>query len=241
MEDVLALHGKPLCEHDPVVYIGEKPVVLHADVRPGRPMRPWKIARYDCEYKRCGTANVFCVLHPKVGRHFTKVTTTRSPLEFTDHRLEIAVSDVTATTIHPVMDKLSTHSRIAVVERFGEKWERFTLHYAPERGSWLNQDEIEISLFSRRCGGQRRIPSHGDLRWEARARNRKMNRDRTTIDRRFTRMEARAKFDYKRKHTTRSETWDGIVARHTSSRCFLNQRVACPDSRSLPNVKYILV
>jgi transposase len=141
-----------------------KPVVLHADVRPGRPMRPGQIDRHDCE----------------------------------GHK-----------TIHLVMDNLSTHTRKALVNRFGEKagawlWQRFTLHYTPKHGSWLNQAEIEISLFSRQCLGQRRIPSLGDLRREARAWNRKMNRDRTTIDWRFTRTKARAKFGYTRNNITQS-------------------------------------
>jgi hypothetical protein len=109
------------------------------------------------------------------------------------------------------MDNLSTHTRKALVDRFGEKigkwlWQRFTLHYTPKHGSWLNQAEIEISLFSRQCLGQRRIPSLGDLRREARAWNRKMNHDRTTIDWRFTRTKACAKFGYTRNNITRSET-----------------------------------
>ncbi len=59
MEDVLKIYEKPLTEREPVVCVDEKPVVLHADVRPPRPMRPGQIARRDCEYKRRGTANVF--------------------------------------------------------------------------------------------------------------------------------------------------------------------------------------
>jgi hypothetical protein len=211
MEDVLAVYEKPLSEQEPVVCIDEKPVVLHSDVRPGRPMRPGRIARHDCEYKRCGTANVFCGVQPKAGRHFTKVTPTRSSPEFADSLLEIAIRYATATTIHLVMDNLSTHTRKALVDRFGEKvgawlWQRFTVHYTPKHGSWLNQAEIEISLFSRQCLGQRRISSLGELRRQARAWNLKMNRNQTTIDWRFTRTKARAKFGYKRNHTTRSET-----------------------------------
>ena len=62
----------------------------------------------------------------------------------------------------------------ALVERYGEKaggwlWGRFTVHYTPTHSSWLNQAEIEISLFSRQCLGRRRTPSLGDLRREARA------------------------------------------------------------------------
>ena len=69
-----------------------------------------------------------------------------------------------ADTIHLVMDNLSSHHRKALVDRYGERiggllWDRFTVHYTPKHGSWLNQAEIEISLFSRQCLGQRRIPS----------------------------------------------------------------------------------
>jgi hypothetical protein len=46
------------------------------------PCSPGKVARRDYEYKRCGTANVFCGIEPKAGVHFTKVTPTRSSPEF---------------------------------------------------------------------------------------------------------------------------------------------------------------
>ena len=85
-------------------------------------------------------------------------------------------------------------------------WKCFTVHYTPKHGSWLNQAEIEISHFSRQCLGQRRIPSLRPLQREARAWNRKMNRDRVTINWQFTRTKARKKFDYKRNEITRSET-----------------------------------
>lgn len=109
------------------------------------------------------------------------------------------------------MDNLSSHNRKALVDRFGEKtggllWERFTVHYTPKHGSWLNQAEIEISLFSRQCLGQRRIPSLDQLQCEARAWNRKMNRDQVTINWQFTRRKARKKFGYNRNNIMRSET-----------------------------------
>jgi len=211
MEDVLSLYEKPLSEKEPVVCMDEKPVVLHADLRPPRPMRPGRIARRDCEYQRCGTANMFCGVEPKAGRHFTWATPDRSSPQFADYLLGIAEHYPGADTIHLVMDNLSSHTRKALVERFGEKaggwlWNRFTVHYTPKHGSWLNQAEIEISLFSRQCLGQRRIPSLGDLRPEARAWNRRMNRNRVTIDWRFTRRKARMKFGYKRNQIMRSET-----------------------------------
>lgn len=211
MEDVLALYEKPLLEREPVICVDEKPVVLHADVRPPRPMRPGRIARRDCEYERCGTANVFCGVQPKAGRHFTKPTANRSSPQFADYLVEIVASYPEADTIHLVMDNLSSHNRKALVDRFGENiggllWERFTVHYTPKHGSWLNQAEIEISLFSRQCLGRRRLSSLGELQQQTQAWNRKMNRGQVTINWQFTRKKARQKFGYKRNKITRSET-----------------------------------
>ena len=211
MEEVLNIYEKPLSEREPVVCIDEKPMVLHADVRPPRPMRPGHIARRDCEYERCGTANVFCGVQPKAGRHFTKPTANRSSPEFADYLVKIAASYPEADTIHLVMDNLSSHNRKALVDRFGEKiggllWERFTVHYTPKHGSRLNQAEIEIGLFSRQCLGQRRIPTLSGLRREAKAWNRKMNRNHVTINWQFTRKKARQKFGYDRNKITRSKT-----------------------------------
>ena len=211
MEDVLAIYEKPLSDKEPVVCVDEKPVVLHAEVRPPRPMRPGQILRRDCEYERRGTANVFCGVEPKAGRHFTKPTSNRCSAEFADYLVEIVARYPEADTIHLVVDNLSSHNRKALVDRFGEKiggllWERFSVHYTPKHGSWLNQAEIEISLFSRQCLGQRRIASLGDLRREAKAWNQKMNRNRVIIDWKFTRRKAREKFGYKRNNSMLSET-----------------------------------
>jgi len=201
MEDVLELYERPLCSSEPVVCIDEKPVVLHRDLRASQPMLPGRLARRDYEYKRCGTANVFCGTEPKAGRHFTKVTPTRRGHEFADYLLEIAATYPEADTIHLVLDNLSTHTRKAVVDRFGNAagswiWNRFTLHYTPKHGSWLNQAEMEISLFSRQCLGRRRIGSITELRRQARAWNRRVNRDHTTIQWKFTRRKARRTLHY---------------------------------------------
>ncbi len=149
MEDVLGLYEKPLSASEPVVCIDEKPVVLHEDTCTPILVRPGRVARRDYEYKRCGTANVFCGVEPKTGRHFTKVTPTRSSAEFADYLLKIAVRYPAADTIHLVMDNLSTHTRKALVERFGEKaggwlWDRFTVHHTPKHGSWLNHGFVNL-------------------------------------------------------------------------------------------------
>ena len=67
------------------------------------------------------------------------------------------------------MDNLSSHTRKSLTDLYGEEvggeiWDRFTVHYTPTHGSWLNQAEIEIGLFSRQCLGKRRIPDLKTLR-----------------------------------------------------------------------------
>ena len=116
-----------------------------------------------------------------------------------------------AKTIHLVMDNLNIHYRKSLADAFGvevgdEIWDRFTVHYTPTHGSWLNQAEIEIGIFSRQCLGTRRIPDLRTLRRARRAWNRRMNRDRVKINWRFDRRAARRKFGYTRKSFKRSKT-----------------------------------
>ena len=212
MEDVLEIYERPYDQQQPVVCLDEKPITLHADVRPASPAAPGREARRDNEYERCGTANVFCAVEPKAGRHFTFATPDRSGFEFAQVAVTLALAYPEAKTIHLVLDNLNIHRRKALVDVFGaematEVWDRFTVHYTPTHGSWLNQAEIEIGMFSRQCLGKRRIPSLKILRAEARAWNRRMNRDRVKIAWKFDRMAARRKFGYKRKSFKRSETY----------------------------------
>jgi DDE superfamily endonuclease len=194
-----------------VVCLDEKPVTLHADVRPPSPAAPGREARRDNEYERCGTANVFCAVEPKAGRHFTFATPDRSGFEFAQVAFHLACHYPAADTIHLVMDNLNIHCRKSLTDLYGgdlggEIWDRFTIHYTPTHGSWLNQAEIEIGLFSRQCLGSRRIPDLKTLRRESRAWNRHMNRDQIKINWTFDRKTARRKFGYKKYFSMRSQT-----------------------------------
>jgi len=203
MEDVLAVYEEPYQADEPVLCLDEKPVSLHADVRPPRPLKPGKPARPDNEYKRCGTANVFGVVEPKAGRHFTIATPNRRADQFAQVVSHIASQYRSARTIHLVMDNLNIHCRKSLVDSFGERkggqlWDRFTVHYTPKHGSWLNQAEIELSLYSRQCLGKRRIPDLDVLQRETQVWNRSTNRKRTKINWQFTRKKARKLFQYRK-------------------------------------------
>ncbi len=54
------------------------------------------------------------------------------------------------------MDNLNIHCRKSLTDFFGgqkgrETWNRFRVHFTPNHGSWLDQAEIELGLFSRQC------------------------------------------------------------------------------------------
>ncbi len=209
LEDVLELYEKDLDPAEPVVCLDEKAVTLHRDVRPPKPAMPGQLAKRDSEYERCGTANVFCAVEPQAGRHYTRPTPDRSAPEFAQILAELALHYPDVKTIHLVVDNLNTHRRKAAIDYYGEDagarlWSRFTVHYTPKHGSWLNQAEIEISLFSRQCLGTRRIPTLACLRASAKEWNAQQNQTRTKINWQFTRKDARRSFGYKKRSFKRS-------------------------------------
>ena len=121
MEDVLEVYERACNPIKPVVCFDEEPVTLHDDVRPARPMAPGELRRPDNEYKRCGTANVFCAVEPKGGLHFTLPTPNRSKPEFAKAIEAIVNAYPEATTIQLVMDNLNIHRRKSLTDHFGEE------------------------------------------------------------------------------------------------------------------------
>ena len=161
MEDVLNLMEKPASESEPVVALDERPVQLHASERSGRPMAPGRIAQRDYEYVRLGTANVFCIVAPKTGRHLTHATTNRKARRFAGAIKRISDAYPKARRIHLIFDNLNTHRLKSLTDAYGDTegrrlWRRFIIHHTPKHGSWLNPAEVEVSLWSRECAGRDR-------------------------------------------------------------------------------------
>ena len=211
MEEVLAVYEKPYSEAEPVVCLDEKPVSLHSEVRPPIPSRPGRVAKRDNEYRREGVANVYAVVEPKAGKHFNRATPNRSAHQFALTIRDLVLQYPFAKTIHLVMDNLNIHCRKSLIEHLGEKegtyiWSRLTVHYTPKHGSWLNQAEIELSLISRQCLGNCRVPSMERLRHLIDAWTEDANRRRVQINWSFSRRKARSKFGYVRNHSQRSQT-----------------------------------
>ena len=201
MEDILNLYERSYKEEEPVICFDEKMHHLVEDVRTPLPMKEGIIKKRDYEYERKGSCNVFCVVEPRAGRHLTYVTKNRRAREFAKVIRRIERLYTTAEKIHIVLDNLNTHVKKALVEYYGEKegeriWDRFEWHYTPKHASWLNQAEIEISLYQRGCIGKERIGSIEELRERTKAWNKRVNTEKVKINWKFTTEDAREKFKY---------------------------------------------
>ena len=102
---------------EPVVALDERPVPLRGASRPGRPMQAGRLARTDYEYVRRGTANIYCIVEPRAGRHLTQATRDRKTPRFVRALQRIARRYRTATTIHLILDNLNLHCRATVDRR----------------------------------------------------------------------------------------------------------------------------
>lgn len=161
MEDVLDLYALPLDPNYPQVCFDERPVQLLEDVYEPIPTQPGQVRRYDYEYERNGTANLFVMCQPLAGWRSVKTTERRTKIDFAycmKDLVDIHFPD--AEMIRVVLDNLNTHTPGALYEAFEPKEARRILrklefHYTPKHGSWLNMAEIEISILSRQCLKQR--------------------------------------------------------------------------------------
>ena len=139
MEDVLETYERRYDPAEPVVCLDEKPITLHAEVRPVSPAVPGREARQDSEYERRGTANVFCAAEPKARRHFTYPAPDRTAVQFAQVAFDLATQYPEAKTIHLVMDNLNIHRRKSLTNLLGEEvggevWDRLTVHYTQTHG-----------------------------------------------------------------------------------------------------------
>jgi hypothetical protein len=198
MEDVLALYHQPYDARYPTVCFDEKPVVLHADVRPPRPAAPGHVERRDYEYERQGTANLFVMVKPLAGWRHVQVTERRTKQDYAEClRWLVEERYPDATCISIVQDNLNTHTAGALYETVPpeQAWRifaRLEFHYTPKHASWLNQAEIENSIFERGCLS-RPVGDTPTLQQRVSALEDERNARRATIDWQFTNRKARVK------------------------------------------------
>jgi len=198
MEDVLDLYAEPPDSKRPVVCFDESPIQLIGETRQPIPAMPGQLERYDCEYKRSGTANLFILLDVHRSWRRVKVTDSRAAVDFAACMRELCdVHFPKAERIRVVLDNLSTHSAGALYQAFPaaearRMLRRLEFHYTPKHASWLNMVEIEIGVLRSQCL-DRRIATKARLIAEVAAWERHRNASGARIQWMFTTYKARAK------------------------------------------------
>ena len=162
------------------------------------PAQPGQPERFDYEYVRNGTANLFMISEPLAGWRHVAVTERRTATDFAEV-LRWLAEDVypEADQIVLVMDNLNTHRLASLYEAFAPEQarrlaERFEVHHTPKHGSWLNVAEIELSVLTRQCL-DRRIESVEALLKELEPWEVERNDRAVGVNWRFTTADARIK------------------------------------------------
>ena len=157
MEDVLDLYAETPDLKRPVVCFDESPTQLIGEARQPISAMPGQLERYDCEYRRNGTVNLFVFLDAHRPWRKVKVTEHRTGRDFAQCMRELVdIHYPQAEQIRVVLDNLSTHYAGALYETFPAPearrlMRRLEFHYVPKHASWLNMVEIEIGVLRRQC------------------------------------------------------------------------------------------
>ncbi|ABQ33776.1 transposase [Bradyrhizobium sp. BTAi1] len=181
-----------------MVCFDESQVQLIGETRQPIPAKPGRIERYDYEYRRNGTANLFVLIDVNRPWRKVKVTERRTAKDFAECMRELVdVHYPKAERIRVVLDNLSTHKAGALYQAFPPDearrlLRRLEFHHTPKHASWLNMVEIEIGVLSQQCL-DRRIDSHARLVRETAAWEKRRNAERSRINWMFTTEKARAK------------------------------------------------
>ena len=198
MEDVLDVYHRPYDEKRPLVCLDEASKQLIGETVQPLPAEPGQPERFDSEYVRNGTANLFMISEPLLGWRAVRVTERRTAKDFAEVvRWLVEEVHPEAEKIVLVMDNLNTHKLASLYEAFPPERarriaDRLEIHHTPKHGSWLNMAEIELSVLSRQCL-DRRIESMAAMRNEVAAWEEARNEEQVEVRWQFTTAEARIK------------------------------------------------
>jgi hypothetical protein len=198
MEGVLEVYQRPYDPQRPLVCFDEGTKQQVKETRLPLPAKPGQLAKYDYEYERNGTSNLFMVFAPLEAWRHVQVTDRRTMIDWAYCMRDLVdIHFPEAETIVVVMDNLNTHKLASLYEAFPPAEarriaEKLEIHYTPKHGSWLNMAEIELSVLSRQCLN-RRLPDQSTLKHEVAAWETQRNDVASTVNWRFTTADARIK------------------------------------------------
>ena len=146
MEDVLDLYAEPYDPKRPVVCFDETSRQLVAEKRSPIPARAGRRERFDYEYQRNGTRNLFMTCEPLAGWRHVAVTERRTMADFAHQMRWLAdAAYPEAEKIRVVLDNLNTHKPGLPVRDLGAE------------GGQAGDPTVGVSLYSQ----ARKLAQHG--------------------------------------------------------------------------------
>jgi hypothetical protein len=198
MEEMLDFYAEPYDPKRPKGNCDETSKQLSKETRAPVPTKPGHGTRYDYEYERNGTRNLFLFCEPQAGWRHLVVTEQRTMHDFAPQMKGLVDEGYPdADLIRVVLDTLNTpklaslYATCAPLEarRIAKKLE---FPSTPKPGRWLNRAALEFSGVHRQCL-DRRIPDEATLIRELQAYEERRHAAKAKITWRFTSEQARVK------------------------------------------------
>jgi transposase/transposase-like protein len=149
LEDVVGLYVAPP-KHALVLSIDEKSQIQALDrTQPGLPLKPGKAGTITHDYVRNGTTTLFAALNVLEGTVIGRCMQRHRHQEFLRFLGTVEDAVPAGKVIHAILDNYGSHKH-PKVKAWLARHPRWTFHFTPKSGSWLNAIETFFSALTRR-------------------------------------------------------------------------------------------
>jgi transposase len=148
LSDIVGLYIDPPA-HAMVLSIDEKSQIQALDrTQPGLPIKPGRCQTMTHDYKRHGTTTLFAALSVLDGTVIGRCMQRHRHIEFIRFLNAVEREVAADKPIHVVLDNYATHKHPKVLGWLA-RHPRWTFHFTPTSGSWLNAVENFFSKMTR--------------------------------------------------------------------------------------------
>ena len=149
LEDIVGLYVAPP-RHAVVLSVDEKSQIQALDrTQPGLPLKPGKAGTMTHDYVRHGTTTLFAALNVLDGTVIGRCMARHRHQEFLRFLNAVEAAVATGKIVHVILDNYGSHKH-PKVRAWLSRHPRWTFHFTPTAGSWLNAVETFFSAMTRR-------------------------------------------------------------------------------------------
>jgi transposase len=149
LEDIVGLYVAPP-RHAVVLSVDEKSQIQALDrTQPGLPIKPGKAGTMTHDYVRHGTTTLFAALNVLDGTVIGRCMQRHRHQEFLRFLNAVEAAVPAGKLVHAILDNYASHKH-PKVRAWLARHRRWTFHYTPTSGSWLNAVETFFSAMTRR-------------------------------------------------------------------------------------------